>query len=69
MKLVEGQLEFMKMAGEFSGLSNSMTSSTLRMMVKWQEEVQQFTPDVLSREVQMKPLDELLRGKVIEGSA
>lgn len=64
-KVVEGQLSYLQMVGSLSGISHSMASSDLRMMIQNQVSLQAVYPDVLPSTVDVRNTIEADTGKVI----
>lgn len=64
-KLVEGQLEVLKMVSQFSKVSKSLASSTLRSYVKTVEAQQVNYPDQLPGGIEVKPVVEADTGKIV----
>ena len=65
-KVVAGQMEIWKMARDFSTLSNSFASDTLRMMVNNQIQIQRDYPDVLPSHLSVKVAIESDTGKLVD---
>lgn len=66
MKVVEGQLKFLGMVSDLSGISHSVASQSLRDFVSSQKSQQALWPDVLPREVHVTPTIEATSGKVVD---
>jgi hypothetical protein len=66
VKLVEGQLEFLKDVVKLSEVSDSIASQSLRTYVKTLEETQAVAPDVVPRTVAAKATIESDTGRVVD---
>lgn len=65
MKVVEGQLEFLQFVSDFSGVSNSLASESIRNYVSRVSDVQSSTPDVLPSRVDVRSTIDSATGKLI----
>ncbi|NDY56749.1 hypothetical protein G3N56_08325 [Desulfovibrio sulfodismutans] len=66
VKLVEGQLEFLKDVAKLSELSDSIASQSLRTYVKTLEQTQAVAPDVIPCTVSVKSTIESDTGRVVD---
>ncbi len=64
-KVVEGQLSHLQMVSALSGVSHSLASSDLRLMIANQVNLQSIYPDVLPSTVDVRATIESETGKVI----
>lgn len=64
-KVVEGQLSWLNMVQQQSGISNSLASSNIRTAIEVQNRLQSHFPDVLPRMVEVRPLIESDTGKLV----
>lgn len=65
-KLVEGQLQVMQMVSEFSHVSHSIASEFMRDYVASVSLTQSRFPDIIPRFVEVHPVMEEPKGKVLE---
>ncbi|MEW5773526.1 MAG: hypothetical protein AB1916_08375 [Thermodesulfobacteriota bacterium] len=65
-KLVEGQLKVMQMVSDFSQVSHSVASLLMRDFVATVAVLQSRFPDTIPRYVEVRPVMEEPRGKVLE---
>jgi len=66
VKLVEGQLEFLKDLAAQSEVSHSIASQSLRTFVETVEKSQALAPDVVPRTVAAKATIEADTGRVVD---
>ncbi|KUG29208.1 hypothetical protein ASZ90_000910 [hydrocarbon metagenome] len=66
VKLVEGQLEFLKDVAAQSEVSHSIASQSLRTFVETVEKSQSLAPDVVPRTVAAKATIEADTGRVVD---
>ncbi|MDQ7831422.1 MAG: hypothetical protein RDU30_06805 [Desulfovibrionaceae bacterium] len=66
VKLVDGQLDFLKDVSKLSEASDSIASQSLRSYVKTLEETQALAPDVVPRTVSVKSTIESETGRVVD---
>lgn len=65
-KLVEGQLQVMRMVSDFSAVSRSTASDFMRDYVATVEMLQSRFPDTIPRFADIRPVMEDPRGNVLE---
>lgn len=68
-KLVEGQLSILAMVGQQSAVSRSFTSSMLRRVVHDLQTAQALYPDVVPRNVSVRPTVEASTGRIVSSIA